>query len=215
MNKALLGFAFGITVGALVATAIVEEKYRKIAEEEIEAMKNYYKNKEKNFEELQIKHNQDKMFDAPVTDADIKFDFPKIPEDQYKKIVEDMGYTNEEMEELLHDPSVSVEQTEDGDYEIYIGPEERNEPYTISPEEFDEIPEYDCECLTYYSDCVLTNEDDEVIKEPYSIIGDALNHFGEYEDDSVFVRNDSMKCDYEIIKYDKPFGEIYGSEIDD
>ena len=32
------------------------------------------------------------------------------------------------------------------------------------------------------------------------IVGlDSLTHFGEYEDDSVFVRNDVMKCDYEIL----------------
>ncbi len=28
---------------------------------------------------------------------------------------------------------------------------------------------------------------------------DSLTHFGEYEDDSVFVRNDERKCDYEIL----------------
>ena len=28
---------------------------------------------------------------------------------------------------------------------------------------------------------------------------DSLNHFGEYEEDSVFVRNDIKKCDYEIL----------------
>ena len=28
---------------------------------------------------------------------------------------------------------------------------------------------------------------------------DSLTHFGEYEDGSVFVRNDERKCDYEIL----------------
>ena len=33
------------------------------------------------------------------------------------------------------------------------------------------------------------------------IIGDGLEHFGEYEEDSVFVRSDAKRCDYEILKH--------------
>ena len=33
-----------------------------------------------------------------------------------------------------------------------------------------------------------------------NVVGlESLAHFGEYEDDSVFVRNDRLKCDYEIL----------------
>ena len=228
MNKALLGFAFGVTVGALVTVAIVEEKYRKIAEEEIEAVRNYYKNKDKSFEELEIEHNREKMFKEAEDVESMEFsELPnrservvvkdakhEIPKETYDKIVSDLGYTEQQMDDLLADPDVIVQQTEDGEYEIIVGAK-KNEPYTITPDEFGELDGYDCEYLTYYSDCVLTNEDDEVIEEPYSIIGDALNCFGEYVDDSVFVRNDRDKCDYEIVKYNKPFGEINGSELDD
>ena len=34
---------------------------------------------------------------------------------------------------------------------------------------------------------------------------DSLTHFGEYEDDSVFVRNDERKCDYEILLDDRDY----------
>ena len=54
--------------------------------------------------------------------------------------------------------------------------------------------------LRYYGDKVLTDEDDVIITNVDEIIGeDSLTHFGEYEDDSVFVRNDEMKADYEIL----------------
>ena len=39
------------------------------------------------------------------------------------------------------------------------------------------------------------------------MVGDALDHFGEYEDDSVFVRNDRYKCNYEILKDVRTFEE--------
>ena len=37
---------------------------------------------------------------------------------------------------------------------------------------------------------------------------DSLNHFGEYEDDSVFVRNDRLRTDYEILADSRPYGEV-------
>ena len=75
-----------------------------------------------------------------------------------------------------------------------------NKPYVISPAEFGEIYEYDTSSLTYYSDGVLTDEDNKPIENVDEIVGeDSLNHFGEYEDDSVFVRNDKFKIDYEIL----------------
>ena len=68
---------------------------------------------------------------------------------------------------------------------------------------------YETESLTYYSDGVLTDEYDNPIEDIERLVGsDALTHFGEYEDDSVFVRNDDLKTDFEILKdyakyYDK------------
>ena len=212
MNKALIGFAIGVTAGSLVTLAIVDKKYRKIAEDEIESMREYYRNKNRKDSGLTV--DQSKLFEE-VTDEDIKTDmkFPKLPEEQYKKIVEDMGYTNEEMEELLNDPDVSVEKNENGDYEIFVGDEQKETvaPYLITPEEFGDS-DYEVQCLTYYADSILADEDDEIIGDAESIIGDALEHFGEYADDSVYVRNEDTQCDYEIIKHKRSFSEIYGRD---
>lgn len=74
-------------------------------------------------------------------------------------------------------------------------------PYVIPPEEYGEIYEYDTRNLTYYDNGVLTDEDDNVIDDVENLIGeDALNHFGDYEEDSVHVRNDRLKVDYEILR---------------
>ena len=37
---------------------------------------------------------------------------------------------------------------------------------------------------------------------------DALDHFGEYEDDSVYIRDETNEMDYEILKSEKMFSEI-------
>ena len=72
-------------------------------------------------------------------------------------------------------------------------------PYVITPEEFDEEG-YETISLTYYADGVLTDEQDFPIEDVEDTVGnDALNSFGEYEDDSVYVRDDDKGIDYEIL----------------
>ena len=69
--------------------------------------------------------------------------------------------------------------------------------------------EYEQISLTYYADGVLADENDEVIEDVEDAVGiDSLNHFGEYEDDSVFVRNDARKCDYEILLDQRTYSEV-------
>ena len=100
--------------------------------------------------------------------------------DIYKSIVQDNGYVN-----------YNKKDTEVSDVE---------RPYVISPDEYGEYHGYDTISLTLYADGVLTDDQDEIIDNIDEIVGeDSLNHFGEYEDDSVFVRNDRLKCDYEIL----------------
>lgn len=87
---------------------------------------------------------------------------------------------------------------------------EFREPYVISPEEFGEMNDYEKISLTYYANGILADENDEVIDDIEETVGDALEHFGEYEDDSVFVRNEENMCDYEILFDQRNFSEITG-----
>ena len=58
----------------------------------------------------------------------------------------------------------------------------------------------------YYADGVVTDDEREIVDDWADLIGpDFMTHFGEYEDDSVFVRNTVLKADYEILKDLSPF----------
>ena len=47
---------------------------------------------------------------------------------------------------------------------------------------------------------MLTDTYDNVIEDVEGTVGKkSLKHFGEYEEDSVFVRNDDLETDYEIL----------------
>lgn len=81
-------------------------------------------------------------------------------------------------------------------------------PYVIAPEEFGEC-DYETISLTYYADKVLTDELDDPIDDIDSLIGEeSLETFGQYEDDSVFVRNDGLKCDYEILLDERKYSDV-------
>ena len=58
--------------------------------------------------------------------------------------------------------------------------------------------------MEYIDDEPLTDDQIE------DLIGeDSLSHFGEYEDDSVFVRNDRLRTDYEILADTRRYGDVY------
>ena len=87
-------------------------------------------------------------------------------------------------------------------------PEIMDRPYVISPEEFGE-GDYETISLTFYADKVLTDETGDIVDDVEDLVGyDSLNHFGEYEEDSVFVRNDNLKTDYEILMDVRNFSSI-------
>lgn len=144
----------------------------------------------------------------------------KILETKYKQIADEEIASVKEMYAKKAKSSEEVEPNEDNrpifpsdddkkqmkslinDYVGEGGSEtmEFSSPYVIAPEEFGELEDYDRESLTYYADGVLTDDQDSIIEDVDNLIGkDSLTHFGEYEDDSVFVRNDRFRCDYEIL----------------
>jgi CO dehydrogenase/acetyl-CoA synthase beta subunit len=122
-------------------------------------------------------------------------DLPSI--DEYAKVLKEEEYVDYSTAE-----SVKTEKEEIVD-----------RPYVIAPEEFGEFDEYERISLTYYADGKLTDEDDVLIDDVDEIVGeDSLTQFGVYEDDSVFVRNDAKKCDYEILLDQRNYFDVIKSK---
>lgn len=98
----------------------------------------------------------------------------------------------------------------------YANEEKNDHPYVIPPEEFGEIEGYERISLTYYSNGVLADDSDSKIDNVEDILGtvgaDLKDHFGEYEDDSVYVRNDARSCDYEILYDVRTYDEVLASK---
>lgn len=98
-------------------------------------------------------------------------------------------------------------------------------PQVISPDDYGEDPEYDTTILTYYSDGVLCDDWMQIIN--IDIIGkDSINHFGEFEENTIYVKNPKYKCYYEVSrdpdtytealrKYEDLYGPNLGSGSED
>ena len=176
--KCTIAFVLGAAAGSVVALKFLEAKYERIAQEEIDSVKEVFARREKRDEHEEI-------FENNVVKESSKKNSEKEVINYNEKITSN-GYTNYS--------DISNTGKKEDEREIV------DRPYVISPSEFGELDDYEVLSLTYYKDHVLTDEDDDIVENIENVVGfDSLTRFGEYEDDSVFVRNDRLKCDYEIL----------------
>ena len=191
--KNLLCFVAGAAIGSVVTWKLIEKKYKDLADEEIESVIETFKNRKPRITKDNVKETVEKVIN--------KY---KEPKETIEDIVTAEGYSIENEEEIDED--------DESNYTVYVDPGvEVIVPYVITPEQFGEYNEYGTKTLTYYADNVLTDEIDNPITsdEMETMIGpDALDHFGEYEDDSVYIRDEMNEMDYEILKSEKTFSEI-------
>ena len=203
MNSTLKGvliFVLGAAAGSLATWKLIEKKYKDIAQEEIDSVKDTFSKMKKNeypdkledypdFEEFDDSDDEESKSEQKI-DRNNK---PDIVE--YAKILSETGYTN-------------YAERQDKKEKKGVEPVEDERPYVISPDEFGEKDGYENVTLTYYADGVLTDYFDNVISNVDEVVGfDSLDHFGEYEDDAVFVRNEKMETDYEILRDLRDFNE--------
>lgn len=188
LNKKLFTFAIGALIGSVATWMYLKPKYEKQLKEDIDSVK-------ESFGRLYGNDDQDTE-DSTNKDNIVKTDaiYKPSPEDlkTLKKTISENGY-----KDYTHKKE---EENED-----------MNEPYVISPEEYDELGYY-TQSLIYWRDKVVTDDDGNIVDDYEDHIGsDALNHFGEYEDDSVFVRNDLEQVDYEILLDMRRYSDVYGT----
>ena len=191
--KNLLCFVAGAAIGSVVTWKLIEKKYKDLADEEIESVIETFKNRKPRITKDEVKETVEKVIN--------KF---KEPKETVEDIVTSEGYYTEDEEETEEDDESNYTVDVDPGVEVIV-------PYVITPEQFGEYDEYGTKTLTYYADNVLTDEIDSPITsdEMITMIGpDALDHFGEYEDDSVYIRDEMNEMDYEILKSEKKFSEI-------
>lgn len=91
----------------------------------------------------------------------------------------------------------------------YNEEDSKQAPYVIYPEEYGALNDHETVSLLYYADGVLADDSGDKVEDIADKVGtDFYTHFGEYEEDSVFIRNDARKCDYEILMDSRNYDEV-------
>ena len=181
--KNVIIFAVGAGVGSLLTWMFIKDKYKQIADEEIESVVQRFKDRRKNEVE-----KEDTIETTKVDNTVAK----------YNSIIDTMDY------------SKTTNYSNDNDDLYTVKVEEKEEfikPEIIDADDFG-MEDYDTETLTYYADGIIADDDGNLVFEHKTLIGDALQHFD--EDNLVYVRNANELCDYEIYKDEKTYAEVFG-----
>lgn len=170
----LVAFAAGVLAGGFFVKRSLERHYQEIADEEIQSVKKAFR--------VNPKKDSVELIDERIDRLGYSSNSRKAETARRKEPRRNTDILKEEPERKREETKV-------------------DKPYLISPKEFGELEDYDTIDLTYYSDHVLADDMNGIIDDVDDIVGfESLAHFGDYEDDAVFVRNDRLKCDYEILR---------------
>ena len=191
-----IAFVAGAAVGVAASWRVLDTKYKKLADKEIASVKELFYSKPVENNEEPDESEEEKFEQSPEED------FTEEEKKEYTNIAS--SYTNYATKSVVEEePNVEIIDSEPN-VEITD-----SEPYVISPVELGDC-DYDVIDLIYYEgDNTLTDEEDEIINDVGELIGwESLEHFGEYEDDSVCVRNDIRKVDYEVLLDVRKYSEV-------
>ena len=200
MNKSVvffLGIGAGGIIGGVVGFFLAKKKYENLADEEVKSVKDTFS---KYFEHDKVKEDKPNHMPVPETSSVVQEEHKDTPIVDYSARYQSTinGYSSSVPNERNKLPGTSVVSGDPAN--IFI----------ITPKEFNES-EYNAVTLFYYKDGVLSNDNYEPLNavEITSIIGDqALDSFGTYGTDSVYVQNDNNKTVYEIILEDDNYTDI-------
>ena len=218
MNRDMLVKAFiftaGAAIGSVVTWKVIKTKYEQISNEEIESVREEYQRLTKI---MRMEIDACRKATAAHTKVDNAVDEDDDEDDIDYPDDDDRDFTEKEKEQVEYYKITSryrgsyeennennEEGEEDGDDEVpYI-----NGPYVITPEDFASSPPgYNCCPLDYYKDGVLADGWGVPMDIEETIGEEALDHFGEYVDDVVYVRNERLELDYEVTRDPRTYKE--------
>lgn len=208
MNKKLLNvlmFAVGAAIGSAVTWKVVKTKYEQIAQEEIDSVKEEYASL---MVKMKHKLNETATYKGPQDTDEAK----AMEEDYDEYYPDDDERDFTEYYKITSKYRGSNDAEEDDDEEGGKGDEDEvpyiNGPYVISPEDFASSPPgYNAQPLDYFADGVLADSWGVQLDIEETIGEDAVEHFGDYVDDVVHVRNERNEIDYEVTRDPRTYAD--------
>ena len=194
----LIIFVAGCAVGGVGASLYLKDVYRRYAQEEIDSVIDRERHLR---EEMSSKQQADVVEDSTEDRIEqaqeaAKSNANKSSITEYANVIEKEGYK---------------------DYSAISKPEPKEEkpvkeePISyIPPSEFGAEDEYEQIELTYYADGILADDEGEVVSDVAASVGWEFDeHFGEFEETTVYVKNDTMKAYYVVAMSEDEYAEVF------
>ena len=195
--KTFAAFLFGVVIGGVGTWYYIKDKYAKQSEQDISSAKDAF-------------HNRELLLLSELQELKQKLQ-PESDESESKPVVLSNGKIPDKGDVVAYARSKYMQYSPSIKSDFPKDEPKRNDieaPYVITPEEFGELDGYTKVSLTYYADGILADENCVIIDNVEEIVGDALDHIGEIETDSVFCRSDPKRCDYEILQDLRRYADV-------
>ena len=189
--------AFGALIGYFSSKKILEEKYKRIAQEEIDSVKAYYHK----FEERKT-----------IVDKFLKPDLHTFRENKPEDAK--LYDTEEEEEQAKMDDELSLSKQEEANEENFDFGNPKD-PYLISYDEWAEQSDIiDKVDLYYYKgDDILCDAKDSIIDDPEELLGSEWTKLLK-DKATAFIRNERLLIDYEIYSISALYSDEVSSRIE-
>lgn len=236
MNNKLIGlglFVGGALIGSLITYLLIKDKYEKIAQQEIDEMGAIYYRKKR--EDVAKKYAD--LAGRYKADADsYQTKRPKGPDkrdyqdtDFHTCEEDDAEVEAEEILSHIYPGELAGEENMDNDphafeneqaSKVYQQRDKGRAPYMIEESSFSEDNTcYDKLTVFYYrKDTTLADEGEEMFDDVRGTIGDEAMDVFEDEHcadvETVYVRNEKLGIDYEVIVLDKSYSEDILGDLD-
>ena len=180
----VIAFVAGAAVGYFAANYLLKNKYEKRFQQEVSSTIEAFKSNKKDDE---VTHKDEKL--KTVSD--------EVVVDDIKEYAKNIG---------KHDYSEVKDEKPSEESEDNI---DHTKPYVITEEEVDAYMNYSITQWNYYADGVLTDENNEVVEDVSTTIGkEAFEYLKKTSESAIYVRNDLLELDYEILKNEMTYAEL-------
>lgn len=200
-GKGFMWFSIGALVGTVVTITVLKNKYEAILQEELDSImqvmtRNRTKGtpcEEKKEKVIPIKNRTNESYSAEKDYEGHESKVVQTTDKTFKKIVKEYDRVNPPLSVMAEEQSPTEE-----DKDIYIISEDE---FCMGKEDFDQ------ETMMYYEDGVVLDESEDIVDDLENVIGlEAFSTFQNCPEETViFVRNEGLSIDYEIIRANQVF----------
>lgn len=198
-GKTVIGFLVGLVIGSVLTYHGLKNKVEAEIDEEVDKIKEFYKDQ---LEKQQAEYFEKEEYLKSKVD---------LAEDKGSVVSKIINLNNiEKFEEVPNeDTDNNIDESPSGVFEVFKDDIiAQDKPFVIEEDRVGEYFSYDLISLIYFSDGVLTDDWEVPVENPDETVGKEYIEYFETGEDVVYVRNDKLKCEFEITRDLRTYEEV-------